>query len=80
LLLIVFLIGYAALLFYEGVTGRALAAVALDLVFAIVMIAFGLSILRQLGDSLPVLGVAGVSLLLAGLAQGLAAFVAFRCS
>jgi hypothetical protein len=64
------------LLFYEGVTGRALAAVALALVFAVVMIAFGLSILRQLGDSLPVLGVAGVSLLLAGLTQGLAAFVA----
>jgi len=36
LLLIVFLIGYAALLFYEGVTGSALAAVALDLVFAII--------------------------------------------
>ena len=74
--LIVFLIGYAALLFYEGVTGRALAAVALALVFAVVMIAFGLSILRQLGDSLSVLGVTGVSLLLAGLAQGFAAFVA----
>jgi len=40
------------------------------------MIAFGLSILRQLGDFLFVLGIAGISLLLAGLAQGLAAFVA----
>jgi hypothetical protein len=68
------------LLFYEGVTGRALAAVALDLVFALMMIAFGLSILRQLGDFLFVLGIAGISLLLAGPAQGLAAFVAFRCS
>ncbi|PSP76252.1 hypothetical protein BRC86_01650 [Halobacteriales archaeon QS_3_64_16] len=76
MLLIVLLIGYAALLFYEDLAGSALAAVALDLVFAIVMIAFGLSILRQLGDSFSVLGVAGVSLLLAGLAQGLAAFVA----
>jgi hypothetical protein len=76
LLLIAFLIGYAALLFYEGATGSALAAVALDLVFAVVMIVFGLSILRRLGNYRSVLGVAGVSLLLAGLAQGLATFVA----
>lgn len=66
--LVAFLLAYAALVFYAGMTNTPWAVLAADIAFAVILVGFGASVLSTERDD-PLPAVAGAVLVLAGVVE-----------